>query len=674
MVNMLVLLVWMPVHFLAIVSFQLRGYEQSSHAYFVKDTMLLLYRKLGPSSVTFFLIAVMAVIGAVQGYSYLYHQKKVDMLHSLPISTSIRFWTIYINGFLGFLLPYVVSVGLTLAIGGYYGLVTGSLLKTILLFSLFHVLAYLAVYHTAILAVVVTGNYLAGCLGIAALLGTEWAFRSLIYQYCSNFFKTFSYYARDDMMQPVLSVANIYLSGLRTEMKYTLQTTGEMVAVMKEPVLLMCILSAVTLLLAFLGYYFRPAEATMRAVAFPGIAIVARLTASVLGSLLAGWIMSDISGNNIWLSVTGLLLGGVLVHCILQIIMEFRLSAAFRKLWLLLLSSCIAACVFTVFRFDLFGFDSKIPDEDDIASYALSFAPQEWDMAYYDEQGRYVNGMSYMKDHMVMTDTAAVCNLAAADYFHQTGEKELHDEKGEYSIVSVMYRMKNGKRVFREYYINLAAQADAVNRIFENEQYIDAVFPVRDEAYLSQAERVEASFDCYLSDQQIAVEEIEELVACLRKDLDTYSYTMLHDEEQCGVLYLNRSFKVGEGRTSLSTYSDMYAIYPSCKNTVGFLVSHGYYDPDADILPQIDKIEITYYPPDQYDATGNTYTCMQQDEISRIWENCMNTTYGNGWKGADLIYSNLYVTAYTKSGRIISLSFAREKGIPDFVKDAVGYE
>lgn len=57
--------------------------------------------------------AFLALIIGIQGFSYLYDRKKVDMYHSVPVSRGRRFFTVYVNG----ILIYLVSTLTALFVG-----------------------------------------------------------------------------------------------------------------------------------------------------------------------------------------------------------------------------------------------------------------------------------------------------------------------------------------------------------------------------------------------------------------------------------------------------------------------------------------------------------------------------------------------------------------------------
>lgn len=186
--NCFVFFMWMPIRFLAMCSSLQRDYGTNAGDIFTDSARNLLMSNIGFGNVssltsysvmyssftTLLLIMLSAVIAAMEGYSYLYDRRKVDRFHSEPVSCRIRFFSIYLNGFKNFALPYLCSVLLSVLIGGYYHLLTGKMIGYFVGITVFTMLFFLAVYHMAILAVVLTGNYIAGVCGILAFLGIEW--------------------------------------------------------------------------------------------------------------------------------------------------------------------------------------------------------------------------------------------------------------------------------------------------------------------------------------------------------------------------------------------------------------------------------------------------------------------------------------------------------------------
>ena len=61
------------------------------------------------------LVSIAAVVSALQGFSYMYQRRKLDLYMSVPVTANRRFAAVYINGVLAYLIPYVCSVLLSFA-------------------------------------------------------------------------------------------------------------------------------------------------------------------------------------------------------------------------------------------------------------------------------------------------------------------------------------------------------------------------------------------------------------------------------------------------------------------------------------------------------------------------------------------------------------------------------
>ena len=106
----------------------------------------------GGYNTTAVLVTVVAVICAIQGFSYLYSRKKVDLYHSVPVKKSRRFAVIFTNGILICFVPYLVNLLLAMVIAWFSGGMDGHIFSKALIAAVLHLLLYLGIYGFAILA------------------------------------------------------------------------------------------------------------------------------------------------------------------------------------------------------------------------------------------------------------------------------------------------------------------------------------------------------------------------------------------------------------------------------------------------------------------------------------------------------------------------------------------
>ena len=100
----------------------------------------------------------LAIIIGMQGYSYLYDQKKVDMYHSVPVDKNRRFMVIYLNGIIIYLTTTLASLLTGVVLAAVQRAVNDEVMAVIGLGFLWNLLMFLVLYHTVILSVMLTGN------------------------------------------------------------------------------------------------------------------------------------------------------------------------------------------------------------------------------------------------------------------------------------------------------------------------------------------------------------------------------------------------------------------------------------------------------------------------------------------------------------------------------------
>ncbi len=94
-------------------------------------------------------LVILAVIIGVQGFSYLYDRKKVDMYHSVPVNKNKRFVIIYVNGLIIYLVTALISILIAVIAAASQGAVNGEVLAVTGIGFVWNLLFFLVVYHTA---------------------------------------------------------------------------------------------------------------------------------------------------------------------------------------------------------------------------------------------------------------------------------------------------------------------------------------------------------------------------------------------------------------------------------------------------------------------------------------------------------------------------------------------
>ena len=139
------------------------------------------------------LICFLAILCAIQGFSYLYSQKKVDMYHSVPVSKSRRFAIIFINGILIYLVPYLINMFLAMIVAYTNGGMNSRNLQEAFIAAFSNLILYIGIYGLTIIAVMMTGNIIITLFATTVFLIYELAIKYILQAYQSHFYSFFSY-------------------------------------------------------------------------------------------------------------------------------------------------------------------------------------------------------------------------------------------------------------------------------------------------------------------------------------------------------------------------------------------------------------------------------------------------------------------------------------------------
>ncbi len=340
---------------------------------------------LGFQPFLWLVVTALAVLIGGQGFAYLNNRRKVDLYHSVPVSRKRRFLVIYLNGIMIYVGATLVGLLAGIAIAAAQRAVSGAVLAVVGIAFAWNLMFFLVVYHLMILAVMLTGHDLMA-LGMFAVLALyEPAFYSCISSFRYYFFeRTSSYFvpfttrfsAFEDYTDHVYQIK--YLG--------TPQEMGEMVLPYLGKWLALALL---LLAAAYLCYQKRSSEAAGKAIAFRKLKPVLKLAVVLEVSMIVGGIVQDsvYDGNNM-LILAAMFLSAVICCGVMEVLYEFDLKCMLCH-WV---SSGIAVlcvlAVFSVFQFDLTGYDSYVPEAEQVES--IVFEPNADYQSYVEEDSQHI--------------------------------------------------------------------------------------------------------------------------------------------------------------------------------------------------------------------------------------------------------------------------------------------
>ena len=519
-----------------------------------------------------------ALICAVSGFGYLFSKKKVDFFHSLPVKREMLFAVRYINGVLIYLVPYLAMVLVTvliIAVSGYMkAVVFWILLKGLAV----HLLGYLAIYTTLILCVTFVGNI------VVFFAVSAWTFGItpivlLVYNWFEEqFFNTYSYMG--DTWNERLHSLRFLCPEYFYIYSWNARATS-LIPLLLQELALIAVLVVITLLV----YRVRPSDGAGKAIAFPLLKPVIRISVELLAGALMGMLFHEAADRGYgvpgWM-IFGVILGVVLCHMLIQSIFHFDVRKCFADKGSMGVVAVVAIAFVLVMRYDTFGYDKYLPKEKKLESVAIDVNGLD----------RYRNNFRYDGRYMSYTDELYEMKLTDIDTVYPYLESLVKDneaywklrERGatpEVTLVNVAYRLENGKTVYREYRVQ-GIREEVFAPVFESMEYKEIhysdIYSVP-EFFVEEITARRAMDEQHMS---LSAEERPEFMTILRRELAAQTLKEKLDTLPVAVLDLtvvNRTVQFdsdGMPYDSFHDYSTEMPIYASFTETLAFLAERGF--------------------------------------------------------------------------------------------------
>ena len=631
-----------------------------------------------------------AVIG-MQGFSYLYDRRKVDMYHSVPVSKQKRFWVIYVNGIIIYLTGNLVGLTTGTVIAAAQRAVNVDVLANQGLAFVWNFLFFLFIYHAMMLALMLTGSRFVTLCVFGALMLYEivayWILESMKW----SFFKTAtSYYLYGnpkvsplfDCMNEGLDIKNA--SDAAEAARLCLPICGKWF-----------VIAAVVLAVAYFCYVKRQSEAAGKAIVYRVVEPIIKIAVVIPAGLIVGMIVYETSFNNEMLMVIGMLVSGVIFCAVTEVRLAFDIKSLFHHLWSGGIALAGILAVFCIYKWDLIGYDRYIPDGNEVDSIAISVSGY-YD-SYWNENFEYISQADFEKEHMFLTDTEPVLTLARQ--FQAADREKMADARS----VQVLYRLKSGREVNRCFMVDYEDDnaQDQLNRILSSEAYKKGVFQDMADV-ISLDKLVSMTYSNGAVKVTIPKEAAKKIKEAWMKDMEQYDFTLVRENHPCGQINLQY----------INYISNRMLVYEGFENTIACLQELEVYYPVKLNAEDIDCITVTNYhnelleqnddPEDAiaretYSAVGALEaefaeavyvdytvreTFYEEEQISEILENIhpmwMVSEYAapeateSGY-GIEVVFRKDTAYPYERDSYYFNYYFLGGQ-VPDFVVEATAYE
>lgn len=629
---------------------------------------------LGMNLMTALAFTLLAVICAVQGFSYLFKKQKLDMYMSVPVSKERRFAAIYLNGILLYAVPHLLSILISLGIGAGNGVYVDKVIKTLIFSYLSYLIYYLAVYNITIVAVMMTGNTLVSLCAAGVVLLYEGAVRVIMVGMSSIYFHTYSSYNNtgwyDGFFSPVLLFFKELADGpVDQNVPYLLERFG--IILIK-----IAVIAAVSGIVGYILYTLRPAESCNKAIAFKKTRPFIKIALMVPFALVAGilfYLITDHTG----MTILGFVLGVLLSHGILEVIFEFDLKAMFRSLPSMMVGTALVFCIFAVFKFDLTGYDRWVPEPEQVESVAFCSHALSFSNVYDLENDSFVSGSNYMLDNMTITDLETFCALmrsAAESSETVLKEKEMDGEK-RWMWFTVKYRMKNGRDKYRSVGIPYEEHKEELNRIVESKEYQKGTFQILDEEFIKKVSLEEINVSNGVASREVDKADIEEVLQAYKEDLVNYDLETAAEQYPVGVInfvFLVEPDPVSDryGGREQNLYYTM-PVYKTFGKTVAYAKEKGMLEEWESSVGGVDRITVSRYNEEYGEWREKEFS--ESEEVGQIFPALIPEEIANYKIYKEEVDHNYSVCVYyrTEEGiddNIYRYFMAKTDLLPDFSK------
>lgn len=507
----------------------------------------------------------------------------------------------FLSGFSLFLIPYVLNLLLTLAIGLVYGAVNQTALSILVIHTLLAVIYFLAIYGAAVLAILLTGNLFTGTLGFMTLMFYGPILYMTFTRLNARFFETIVQEMDYDFgifLSPLIA----YISG------GTVDWTWKSLCIY---FLYGVVLALVVILADILVYRIRPSESFHKAIAFKKLEPVIKVCGILPLSLLCALYFSGYMYNQFFWMV----IGAVVLTLIFSMIFDFLCNMDIRMALKPKVSTGVILAVLILilggYRTDITGVDTFLPDEEKVASMSLylpsvsgqfqypessvtesptytTFSLKQWVEDFQEIYALAEKSVEYVRNH----------EAYASDV---QSLRENGDPEQTMVMIYIGYHMKSGQDVYRMYYIPETEElVENIGRVYDTWEYREKILPT---SYID-TEKIENIYTYSFTESGKALtlsdENQERLLKTYQEELENMTFDQSRREKQVGWLELQEKAEpeisaMGYSVNSTYTYSYNLPVYASFEKTRAMLEKLG--NPMADSIEpdQVESILLSRY-------------------------------------------------------------------------------
>lgn len=424
------------------------------------------------ANVVFILIA--GATCALCAFSYLHSAVKLDLYHSLALGRERLFAARYVSSALTFGIAYLVCQLLAILIGVFYRVFSWHLLFEMAVASLQGILIFLCSYSAVLLAIMLTGKMLTTIFAVGVFGGYIPLVCLMVIGLRSIFMTTGlgeSYY---DVIEPgILKCSSPWAFSITQALEGKKQGITGMIPSLGSLCQLLALaafLTAVSLIL----YRIRKTEAAGSALAFQKTEGVIKLMLCVPVAILAAMIANELFESVVW-EIIFMILFGTLACMIMEFIYRWDIQQVLQKKGHMAATILIAAVVFFPIRMDVLGYNTYLPEKEDLAAMAVRDIhlniryPGVTGSDRY--SGRYAR---QVLDYLETEEFDGLYRLAECGVDHVRN----HAWTGNVTYISLKFRTKRGKETYRTYEVEEELFLEVMDELIQKQGLRELYFPI----------------------------------------------------------------------------------------------------------------------------------------------------------------------------------------------------
>ncbi|EWG11355.1 DUF6449 domain-containing protein [Cytobacillus firmus] len=404
--------------------------------------------------------------------------------------------------------------------------------------------------------------------------------------------------------------------------------------------------------LYFLGlqiYKRRRMEAVSHALVFPITKPIFKFCVTFCTMLLGGGYFGEMQGGMTWITagyVFGALIGYAAAEMVLQ--KSWRVTIHVKGL---MVYTAIMAALLILFQFDLTQYEKRIPHSNEIERVHFS-------ESYYLYSDNDHEEPLYLKEYE---------NIDLVRRFHETiikGENRLAQIPGRDSVF-IVYELKNGEKLVRDYRINKKEYKPFLKLIYESDEYKMATNEIY-QVSADETSKITITPSGPVTKRAVITDkgDLKEAVEILTEEVDTASYEELQgiDEPYAHIeIYYNDSQKAymtwNPSYIRFEEWLEKKSLLNDAKvnsNDISYAVAAKAKDIDINFAAGYSYEEV-------FEKMSDSKSSIKITDKEQIESSLRNS---NGYIEGDYI-----IAFYFDEQRTMDIKSYTEKTVPDFIKE-----